>query len=104
MELLGNIDLGSVLAVVFGLLMTVFGGLSAWLRSKSAKLANFGQQSMEAAVAANNLVQYHKGVIEDEKLTKEEIKGYGPKAEAVAKETGEAVQAFKALFKKDPTV
>ena len=36
------------------------------------------------------------------KVDKEEQAGYVTLSKAVAKETGEAVKAFKALFKKDP--
>ncbi len=97
-----GIEIGSILSVVFGLLMTVFGGIAAWLKSKSNKLANFSQQSIEAAMAGNDLVQYHKLAIADDKLTKAELDGYVEKAKAVGKETEEAVQAFKDLFKKGP--
>jgi len=99
--MLEGLDWGNLLAVGFGLLTTVFGGVIAFLKSKSAKLAKFSKESMEALVAANALVQYHGTVLADDKLTKDEIKGYGPKAKQVAKETREAVAAFKALFKKD---
>ena len=40
----------------------------------------------------------------DDKLNKDELDGYVVRAKAVGKETGEAIEAFKALFKKDPTV
>ena len=99
----GGLDTGGILSIVFGLLMTVFGGVAAWLKRKSTKLANFSRESMQAALAANNLVQHHNDAIADEKLTKEELAGYVEKAKAVGKETGEAVQAFKDLFKKNPS-
>ena len=54
----GGIDAGGILTIVFGLLMTVFGGVAAWLKRKSNKLANFSQQSIEAAMAGNDLVQW----------------------------------------------
>lgn len=97
-----NLDTGGIISIVFGLLATVFGGAVAWFKRKSNKLANFSKQSIEAAMAANDLVQYHKVAIADDKLTKDELKGYTEKAKVVGKETGEAVQAFKELFKKDP--
>ena len=55
----GSFDLGGILTTVFGILMTVFGGAAAWLKRKSAKLANFATQAMEATVSANDLVQHH---------------------------------------------
>ena len=97
-----NLDTGGIISIAFGLLATVFGGAIAWLKRKSNKLANFSKQSIEAAMAANDLVQYHKAAIADDKLTKDELNGYTAKAKLVGKETEEAVQAFKALFKKDP--
>ena len=96
----GSLDLGGILTTVFGILMTVFGGAAAWLKRKSAKLANFARESMEATVSANNLVQHHNMAIADGKLTKEELTGYAEKARAVAKETKDVITAFKELFKK----
>ena len=100
----GGIDIGDLLAVVFGILTSIFGPAFIWFKRKSKKLANFGLQSMEAGIAANNLVQHHVKAIEDGKVDKEEQTGYVTLSRAVAKETGEAVQAFRVLFKKDPTV
>ncbi len=99
---LENVNWDTVIKVVFGFIMTVFGGLARWFKLKSGKMADFSKQSMEAAMAANDLVQHHKLAIEDGDLSKKELEGYVPKAQKVAKETGEAIAAFKTLFKKDP--
>ena len=99
-----GLDVGGILSIVFGLLMTVFGGVARWFRNKSNKMASFSKESMEALIASNDLVQHHKMAIADEKLTKEELDGYVLKAKAVGKETGEAIQAFRVLFKKEPTI
>ena len=96
-----GVDIGGILTTVFGILMTLFGGVAAWFKRKSNKLANFGLQAMELTVKANDLLQHHKKAIEDDKLTREELLGYKDKAIGVAKEAGDVTQAFKALFKKD---
>lgn len=98
----GGFDAAGILTMIFGVLMTVFGGAAAWLKRKSTKLANFGREATEAAMSANALIQHHNAAIADDKLTREELDGYKVKAEAVAKETGEVWTAFKALFKKEP--
>jgi hypothetical protein len=81
-----NLDLPGILAIVFGVMTTVFGGFFAKIRPKLKKFVSLLREVMQ-------LVDKMESALEDDKLTKQEI-------QAIKSEALDVRRAWKALVKK----
>ncbi len=98
----GNGAIWTVISFIMTAIATLFGKAWQVVKKKAAKAAVFSKESLDVAMAANDIVQHTNKSMEDGKLDATEIKAFGPKAKHLQLQIEEMGAAFKALFKKDP--
>ena len=102
----GETEKSSVIWTILTFVMTAVAGLlgkvSIAIKKKFGKAAIFSKETLDVAMAANDMVQHTKLSLEDDKFDEAEIKGFKTKAAHLGLQVKEMLAAFKDIFQKAP--
>ena len=102
----GDTEKTSVIWMIISFVTTALAGMFAKVASaikkKMGKVAAFSKETLDVALAANDIVQHTKQSLEDDKFDDAEIKGFKTKAAHLGLQVKEMLAAFKDIFQKAP--
>lgn len=91
-----------IISFVTTALAGVFAKAASAIKKKMGKAAIFSKETLDVAMAANDIVQHTKLSLEDDKFDDVEIKAFKTKAAYLGLQVKEMLAAFKDIFKKAP--
>ncbi len=102
----GETEKTSVIWMIISFVTTALAGMFAKVASaikkKMGKAATFSKETLDVAMAANDIVQHTKLSLEDDKFDDVEIKAFKTKAAYLGVQVKEMLAAFKDIFQKAP--
>ena len=102
----GDTEKTSIIWMIISFVTTALAGMFArvatLIKKKMGKAAIFSKETLDVAMAANDIVQHTKLSLEDDKFDDVEIKAFKTKAAYLGLQVKEMLAAFKDIFKKAP--